>query len=177
MRLAGARMAHSTLTPSPIDIDAPAFEALRQWRFEDEFVARILADDIPQRTKYQNGRIWVYLDPEKNIVAFGTLSICHDYALLTDGKPHLYIPLLAVHPDQRGRGYGRSVVEHLVGEAACIVQADPAHFHSAVFLDVYDESVAAFNLYQKCGFATLGNPIVDPLNGKVYRIMAKRVSR
>jgi ribosomal protein S18 acetylase RimI-like enzyme len=173
-------MARATLTPSPIDIDSPTFDSLLQWRFEDEFergfVTQILADDIPQRMKYQNGAIWVYLDPDKNIVAFGTLSICEDYADLTGGKPHLYIPLLAVHPEQRGRGYGKAVVEHLVSEAACTVQASPTSVHSAVFLDVYEESVAAFNLYQNSGFVTLGNSIIDPLNGKTYHIMAKRVT-
>lgn len=170
-------MAKIPLTPSLVDIASPLFAAIAQWGFEDEFVGRILTDDIPQRAKYQNCAIWVYLDSDKTIVAFGTLSVCDDYATLTDGKLHTYIPLLAVHPDQRGRGHGRSVVDHLVGEAACIVKAMPEILHPAAFLDVYEESVAAFNLYQKCGFQALGNsPFVDPLNGKKYRVMAKRVS-
>lgn len=169
-------MAKTTLTPLSIEIDSPTFDALLQWPFEDKFVARILADDIPQRTKYEKGGIWVYLDPDKNIVGLGTLSICDDYAALTDGRSHLYIPLLAVHPEQRGRGYGRMILDHLVGEAVCIVQVHAPQIYPAVFLDVYEESVVAFKLYQKSGFAALGNVIVDPINGKAYRIMAKRVS-
>lgn len=170
-------MANIPLVPVPIDPGDPIFDALTRWPFEDEFVSRILRDDIPQRAKYQDGRVWIYTDPASEIVGFGTLSVCADYAALTDGKPHAYIPLLAVHPDKRGLGHGRSIVEHLVGEAAYIVQADPETLHHAVFLDVYEESVAAFGLYLKCGFQALGNRLwVDDLNAKRYRVMAKRVT-
>lgn len=169
-------MAKVPLTPLLIDLASSVFAAITRWKFEDEFVARILADDIPQRIKYQSGAIWAYLDPDKTIVAFGTLSVCDDYAALTGGKLHTYIPLLAVHPDLRGRGYGRSVVDHLIDEAACIVKSRSPVLHHAVFLDVYNESVAALNLYTGCGFQSLGNtPFVDPLNQKLYRVMAKRV--
>jgi ribosomal protein S18 acetylase RimI-like enzyme len=49
--------------------------------------------------------------------------------------------------------------------------------HHAVFLDVYEKSVAAIGLYNKCGFQTLGNSsFVDPVNNEPYRVMARRVS-
>jgi ribosomal protein S18 acetylase RimI-like enzyme len=168
-------MATIPRTPSIVDIASPVFTAITQWPFEEDFVARILADDIPQRVKYQNCGFWADLNPEKAIVAFGSLSVCHEYAELTDGLPHTYIPLLAVHPDQRGLGHGRSVFDHLVSEAACIVRAKPGSVQHAVFLDVYKKSTVALGLYQKCGFQTLGSgPFVDPLINEPYRVLAKR---
>jgi ribosomal protein S18 acetylase RimI-like enzyme len=169
-------MATIRLTPLLVEITSPVFAAINQWKFEEEFVARILADDIPQRVKYQNGTVWAYLNPEKTIVAFGTLSVCSDYAMWTDGRPHAYIPLLAVHPEQRGLGYGREVVDHLVSEAACIVEANSGVVHDAVFLDVYEKSLAAIGLYEKCGFQALrSSQFIDPLNNEPYKIMARRV--
>lgn len=41
-------MAKIPLVPVPIDVGHPIFAAIIQWHFEDEFVSRILADDIPQ---------------------------------------------------------------------------------------------------------------------------------
>ena len=126
-------MAGTSLTPVPVEVASPIFAAIKGWAFEDEFVARILAHDIPQRAAFGLGRIWAYEDPQKNLVAFGTLDICEDYADLTEGKPHTYIPLLAVHPDHRGRGHGKAVVEHLVSEAACAASTLGGGLHPAVF--------------------------------------------
>lgn len=169
-------MAVTKLVPVPVEIGSPIFAAIKEWAFEDEFVARILADDIPQRVAFGIGRVWAYEDPVKNLVGFGTLDICEDYAALTGGKPHTFIPLLAVHPDHHRKGYGRAIVDHLVGEAACTVRLLENVLDTAVLLDVYEESAAARGLYQKCGFMDLSpEPLVDPANGKRYRIMAKRV--
>jgi len=170
-------MSKIPLTPLPVDLASPVFAAISQWEFQEDFVARIFADDIPQRMKYQNGALWAYLNLDKTIVAFGTLCVCDEYGTLTDGQLHIYIPLLGVHPDQRGLGHGRSVVDHLVSEAARIVKASAGHLHHAVFLDVYENSVAAIGLYDKCGFQPLGSgQFIDPLNNEPYRVMVKRVS-
>ncbi len=171
-------MAKIPLDATPIDISDPIFQAITQWPFADPFVSQILKDDIPQRMKYQDGRFSIYTDPAKNIVGFGTLNICNDYSILTGGMSHVYIPLLAVHPQMLGQGHGRSIVEHLINEAACIVQANPNDLFHSLFLDVYETSVAAIALYQKCGFTILhGGPFVDPLNGMKYHVMALRVSK
>lgn len=169
-------MAGTSLIPVSIETASPVFLAIQSWVFEDEFVARILADDIPQRAAFGLGRVWAYEDNEKNLVAFGTLDMCKDYADLTGDKYHMYIPLLAVHPEYRGRGYGRIVLEHLVNEAMCAVGTLPSDLHPAVILDVYEESSTAYALYRKCGFHDLcPGALVDPVNGKTYRIMARRV--
>lgn len=101
-------MAGTQLVAKPIPLNGPIFNAILKWPFAEEFVARVLAEDIPQRVQYQFAKIWAYVDPEKNIVGFGTLSICADYGQFTGGKFHTYIPLLAVHPEKRGRGYGKT---------------------------------------------------------------------
>src|SRR5437016_3365448 len=72
---------------------------------------------------YSFGRIWVYRDPDGNMVGFGTLDVCREYARFTGGKYHAYIPLLAVHPAFRGRGHGRRIVEHLVAEVVLLAQS------------------------------------------------------
>lgn len=166
------------LVPDPVGLNEPVFNAITQWPFKEEFVFRILTRDIPQRVKYEGGKIWAYRDPDANLVGFGTLSVCTDCGEFTDGKSHLYIPLLAVHPDKRGLGHGKTILDHLVDEAACFVGATPAKdIHGAVFLDVYEDSVGAIRLYGDRGFQRLGGAIVDPLNNKNYYVMAKRVSR
>ncbi len=163
------------LTPIPAQPNDPVFRAIAAWSFEDEFVSRMLASDIPQRAKYGNAQILAYLDPQRNIVGFGTLDVCDDCSMYTGGRLHTYIPLLAVNPDARGRGHGRSIVNHLVHEAARKV-AETSALHDALFLDVYERSSAAIGLYAKCHFVTLNGPVVDPVNGEPFLVMARRVS-
>src|SRR5437867_10509403 len=110
-------MAKIPLEPIAIQLNDPVFDSILKWPFpeEEEFVYRILTEDIPQRVLYQYCDLWAYRDPEMNIVGFGTLSVSSDYIELT-GNLHFYIPLLGVHPEKRGLGHGRTIVEHLVSE-------------------------------------------------------------
>ena len=169
-------MAVVALSPIPVQLNSPLFHALAAWPFDDEFVSRMLATDIPQRVKYGNAQVWAYLDPQRDIVGFGTLDICDDCSQYADGKLHTYVPLLAVNPALRGCGHGRSILTHLVERAACKV-AEIDVLHPALFLDVYEHSTAALGLYTKSHFVTLNGPIIDPANGKPFLIMAKRVAR
>jgi len=164
------------LTATAIKLNDPVFLSLMTWPFKDEFVFRLLRDDVPQRIKYGYCRMWAYLDPQSTIVGFGTLDICDECSQFTDGKPHTYIPLLAVHPDMQGRGHGKSIVNHLVGEAACVVAGINIDIHHAVFLDVYEDSAQAIGLYTRCEFFKLNGPFVDSVNGKNFLVMAKRVT-
>jgi len=164
------------LTPGAIDLDSPEFSAISGWPFADLFVGRLLRDDIPQRAMFNNGRVWVYRDPDGRLVGFGTLDVCEDYSGYTAGRPHPYIPLLAVNPTIKSLGYGTSIVQHLIGEAALL--ASRGGCHDVLFLDVYTTSVKAIELYDKCGFMKLTDePVADPLeDGKSYYVMAKRVA-
>jgi ribosomal protein S18 acetylase RimI-like enzyme len=165
------------IMPVPVELDAPEFKEICCWHFEDAFVGRLLREDIPQRMLFGNCRTWVYRDPSSQIVGFGTIDVSIDCAELTEGQPHPYIPLLAVNPDAQRRGHGRSIVNHLIGEAAIQVRLQ-AGCHDVLFLDVYASSGAAISIYETCGFSRATDALFpDPLeDNKPYIIMAKRVS-
>ena len=93
------------------------------------------------------------------------------------GKPHPYIPLLAAHPTIQSRGYGTSIVRHLIAEAVLLTR-QPHCCHDVLFLDVYTTNEKANGLYEKFRFETMSpEPILDPdEDGALYIIMAKRVT-
>jgi ribosomal protein S18 acetylase RimI-like enzyme len=167
-----------SLLPRPLRLNDPIFRAICQWPFADGFVLRLLREDIPQRVAFGNGRIWAYLDNNRSIVGFGSIDVCGDHADLTQGIPHPHIPLLAVNPESQGRGYGKFIVEHLIGEAALLVRQRMGMCHDVLFLEVYEDNRRAISLYEeKCGFRKVKDePILDPIEGKPYFIMARRVS-
>jgi GNAT superfamily N-acetyltransferase len=94
----------------------------------------------------------------------------------TGGKLHPFIPLLAINPTIKSRGYGTSIVCHLIDEAALLALRGLCH--DVLFLDVYTTSDKAIRVYTECGFATVSpEPIPDPQEGgKTYSVMAKRIS-
>ncbi len=175
------RIMSTPLTPVRTAPSEADYQSLLSWPFADEpfyqgQVKRLLQNDIPFRVMYSSGIVWVYRDPEGNVVGFGTFDVCKDYEQFTGGKYHSYIPLLAVHPAFQKRGHGRSIVEHLIAEAMLIAQS-PADFSDLLFLDVYTANQAAVSLYAKCGFVTLNpdTPIIDPQeHNEPYIVMAKK---
>ena len=165
-----------TLTPTQIQLNSPEFQAISRWPYADSFVARLLQSDIPQRVRFGNCRVWIYRDPEGSLVGFGTLDVCHDYKSFTNNQAHPYIPLLAINPTIKSKGYGTSIVQHLIDEAA-LLACTPETCHDVLFLDVYTSSEKAINVYSKCGFVSLNDdPIPDDhADDKLYIVMAKRV--
>src|SRR5260370_9513401 len=93
-----------TISPGAVGIQSSEYNAVCSWPFADSYVTRLLASDLPQRTAFGPGRVWVYCDPSNEIVGFGSMDICQEFHYLTGGKFHAYIPLLAVHPDKQGLG-------------------------------------------------------------------------
>ena len=164
------------LTPTPIALDHPDFQAISGWPYADPFVSRILRDDIPQRIRFGNSRIWTYRDPEGRLVGFGTLDVSDDFAELTDGEPHPYIPLLAVNPTIKSLGYGTTIVRHLIAEA--VLMASRGTCCDLLILDVYTTGVKAIEVYTDCGFVRVTNEPIPDLqeSGKPYIVMGKRVS-
>ena len=123
-------------------------------------------------------RIWAYRDPSGRIAGFGTLDVCEDYADFTVGRPHPYIPLLAVNSSMRGLGYGRWIVRHLIAEAAILANG-PGTCHDVLFLDVYADNLIAISLCEKCGFLKANWPEPRPHleeADRPYIIMEMRVS-
>jgi [ribosomal protein S18]-alanine N-acetyltransferase len=56
---------------------------------------------------------------------------------------------IAVHPERRGLGYAKYMMEHL--EAICLREGI-----GRIILEVGRRNVAAKNLYRKCGFSSIG---------------------
>ena len=164
------------LAPVLIELADPKFAAICLWSFADPFVARLLREDVPQRVKFNHCRIWIYLDPQNEIVGFGTLDFCDDYRQLTNNLIHPYIPILAVHPDKQNLGHGKTIVGHLIMEAA-LVACFTKDCHDALFLEAYTSSVNAIKLYRRCGFECISDtPYFDSKEEKEYLVMVRRVS-
>ncbi|SRR5579883_98786 len=164
------------LTAVLIGLESSEFQAISGWPFADPFVKRLLQGDIPQRVQFGNCSIWTYRDPDGSLVGFGTLDICGECGEYTGGKLHPYLPLLAINPTIKSRGYGTSIVCHLIDEAALL--ALHGQCHDVLFLDVYTTSQKAIRVYTECGFTIVSpEPIPDPQeDGKPYFVMAKRIS-
>jgi GNAT superfamily N-acetyltransferase len=164
------------LTPALIGLGSPEFRAISGWPFADPFVARLLKDDIPQRVRFGECRVWVYRDPDGRLVGFGTLDVSDDCRDFTAGRPHPYIPLLAVNPTIKSLGYGANVLRHLTDEAA-LLATDPDRAFDFLFLDVYTTSDRAIKLYAANGFVPASDePFLDTQDeDKPYVVMMKRV--
>ena len=164
------------VVPIPIGPWEPAFSEMVTWPFRDEFVGRLLQNDLPQRIRFQNCRLWGYRDPQGQLVGLGSLVICCDWRELTDCKPHTYIPLLAVNPAHERRGHGSSILRHLIAEAAVLVDLAPS-CSPALILDVYTASEEAIGLYRKNQFDQIAGPFPDSdASGKEYIVMACKLS-
>lgn len=171
-----ANLTPIVLASVPLGLDDPSYSTISDWPFEDSFVKRLLHEDVPQRLVSGNCRIWIYRDPNRQIVGFGTLEVCDLYVDFTNGQVHPYIPLLAVNPTIKSLGYGTTILQHLTDEATLL--ASRPGCHDVLFLDVYTTSEKAIKLYTASGFTTITpDPIPDPQEaGKHYVVMAKRVT-
>ncbi len=165
------------LTPDPVTLGSPEARTLADWPYPDLFVTRLLRDDIPQRVQFGDCRVWVYRDPAGQLVGFGSLDVCTDYADQSEGRPHPYIPLLAVNPTIKSLGYGTTIVRHLIDEAT-VLASRAGGCHDVLFLDVYTTSEKAIAVYAACGFESITPaPLPDAQDpGKLYLVMAKRLT-
>lgn len=126
--------------------------------------------------QFGKGRIWVYRDPDGRIVGFGTIDVCEEYSEYTSRKPHPYIPLLAVNQEMGGRGHGKSIILHLIDEAARLAST-PNTCCDTLFLDVYADNLKAINPYMIFGFVNIKDKAIpDPQEGnKPFFVMARRL--
>ena len=167
----------SPLFGTDITCDSPAFAEILRWEFEEPFVRRLLVHDIPQRILFGGCRMICYGNREREIVGFGTIERSDQFKELAGGRDHPYIPLLGVNPVQRGKGYGKQILEHLILLAWHMAREKGGNCHDVLFLDVYETSRPAIRLYRKCGFQNaIDQPIFDPDENKGYFVMSKRVS-
>ena len=178
-----------SLIAIPLAVNSSEFRRIQGWAYPDEpfylrQVRQMLLRDIPQIALFENCAIWGYIDPAaaSDFVGFGTIRVSDLYSRYTGGQPHCYIPLLAVNSRVQSYGYGKSIVEHLVAEAAIVHAAlcPVGSISDLVFLDVYKANEKAYRLYhEKCQFVPLNPdaPILDPdENNEPYIIMARNIS-
>jgi hypothetical protein len=168
------------LDSEPVQLKSEDHNLILSWDFPDEFVSRLLRKDVPQRIERGACSLWIYREPGGAAVGLGCLDFCFDYEEITGGVAHPHIPLLSLAPgiDSKGKGYGTSIVRHLVSNAAIAVAGAPDVFYGAIFLEVYQASAGAIRLYHREEFVNLfDEPILDPEDGnKPYYIMSKRLT-
>lgn len=138
----------------------------------------LLRDDLPARVLLGRCYVWLSRDSAGTPVGFGSLSVCDEYPQYAGAFSHCYIPVLAVHPNHQGRGYGKQILEHLVSES--VLFHESSHDLSGLLiLDVYQANAPAIGLYTKCSFETLNadNPMFDPKeNNEPFVVMARKIA-
>jgi ribosomal protein S18 acetylase RimI-like enzyme len=180
--MAGRKMTPTPipLTHEPITCDSAAYHDILAWPYkeEDTYVRRLLQTDIPIRVWAGYCEVWIYRNPDRQVVGFGTLDLCDDWKEYTGGKLHTYIPLLAVNPGIKSKGYGTRIVEHLIDAAGLTVLANAGTCHDVLFLDVYTSNAKGIDLYARLGFQRVEGAVFtdEDEGGKEYIVMAKRVS-
>lgn len=82
---------------------------------------------------------WV-LEVTRRVIGHGILSV---------GAGEAHLLNVCVHPDCQGNGFGRKLVEHLIGHAR-------ARQAQTMFLEVRPSNVVAYKLYENLGFNEVG---------------------
>jgi ribosomal protein S18 acetylase RimI-like enzyme len=178
------------LSAHRVDLLSNEFNLIVNWPFADLYVHRLLKQDISQRVRFGNCRIWMFKDPDGQPVGTGTLDICDEYKQFSARPLHLYIPLLAVNPIIRSLGYGTSIMNFLTSEAALIKRDVELHnsslgsldkrnssgtplLYDVLFLDVYASNLKAIALYEKIGFTRVTEDLFDdPIENMKYYVMS-----
>src|SRR5580700_4866595 len=99
-----------SLTPIPILPGEPEYQKILEWPFPaapfyEAQVSRILAQDMQNWISNSYGQAWSFRDPGGAVVGFGTLALNDLYHDYSGGLRHMYIPVLGLHPEFRGKGY------------------------------------------------------------------------
>ena len=176
--------AQNSLHAARIHPAHPDYAAIMGWPFPSApfYVSQVLdllRDDLPHRVLFSSHCfVWLYRDSAGTPVGFGCLDVCDEYLQYADGRSHCYVPVLAVHPEHKGNGYGKQIVEHLVSESV-LFHESPHDLSDLLLLDVYQANTPAIGLYAKCGFDTLNvdNPMIDAKqNNEPFVVMARKLA-
>ena len=163
------------LQPRQIDVGDPNWNFISKWPFADFFVSRLLVQDIPQRALFGHCSIWIYQDEAGQTVGLGALDFCKDYLDPAGEHFHPYIPLLAINPTIKSKGYGTMILDHLLREASTAAKSNWL-CERLIFLEVYVDSEKAIRLYRAKGFVeAVDDPILDPDEAKHYLIMVRSI--
>lgn len=128
-----------TPTIRPVtDSDTEALIALEAQLFgSDAWSPEVFRSELAHPTS-----IYVVLDDGDRVVGYGGLRV------VGSGQPG-DIQTLAVHPDYRGSGWGRAMLDHLLTEARQRGVVE-------LFLEVRADNPVAYSLYQSAGFEEIG---------------------
>ena len=170
------------LTPQLVETSEPAYSELLTWPFPTEpfyaaQVLEVLRKELPAWAQRPISllKVWQYLSGNA-VVAFGSLDVSSEYAAIAGTLDHFYIPVLGVHPEQSGKGYGKQVIQHLIEAATSLLPALSHVVAPAVFLDVYIENTIAVKMYEKLGFGVLVTNQDPAQNNQSYHVMARKLA-
>jgi ribosomal protein S18 acetylase RimI-like enzyme len=184
-------MANESSAPAalvPRRLSLRQVEELAEWPYDEQpfyidQVHRSLRNDVPQLMTQRVCVTWGYDDPTlpsgDQLVGFGVIHMSTNYFEVADRKQHVYIPLLSVKPKIESKGYGGSIVSHLILEAEKTVRHENKHEQKVseqLFLDVYAKNERAIARYKKSGFRIINeaNPLYDEREENApYFVMAR----
>ncbi len=98
---------------------------------------------------------WIFVLRDRGrLVATGSFG--------TKGEGEARIGRVLVDPACRGKGYGRSVMEHLIARAFDLPEID------RISLGVYENNMSARTLYEDLGFVDAGGRRTDDVEGEPW---------
>ena len=160
------------------------YRAMKRWRAdptEENFWKVVLAyagvkfktySGLPFSYEIKKGRngeytkeLWIDRREKSKSLAWSSIVL----ALGNIKEEVVERPILAVHPEQRGKGLARNLMEHIVG-------SERKAGKKALRLDVIENNTAAEGLYQKLGFRyiqtkTLFYEVVGEMTFKMYELV------
>lgn len=124
------------LLPKPMTLeDLDGVLAVERVSFPSAWTREMFLQEIGSRT----GRALVFKSREELVGYLCFWEVLDEAHLLN----------IAVHPEHRGRGYGKRMMDHL--EALCLQDG-----LRRVILEVRRGNEVARNLYRRCGFRSIG---------------------
>ena len=129
------RINNTTVIREMQESDIEEISRLEKECFSEPWSETSLKDELTNET----ARFYVIRDNENLLGYIGSNNICNE----------VYITNVAVSEFCRGKGYGKTLVNHLIKQS----ELEKAFF---ITLEVRESNENAISLYEKCGFKLIG---------------------
>lgn len=129
------RINNTTVIREMQESDIEEIAHLEKECFSEPWSETSLRDELENET----ARFYVIRDNENLLGYIGSNNICNE----------VYITNVAVNKECRGKGYGKTLVNHLIKQS----ELEKACF---ITLEVRESNENAISLYEKCGFKLIG---------------------